>query len=122
MAMSIQDQLASTCHNFMRILRVRNEYFLIDERNKGVKVGQAVHEYSGIRYLADSTFIKKYSCLFALGEVFQWNNSANFYDWLRSILIANPRFIEPHLRSLNALFTPPNADVNLARKFYTAEF
>ncbi|KAG5532702.1 hypothetical protein RHGRI_027111 [Rhododendron griersonianum] len=112
--MSIQDQLASTCHNFMRILRVRNEYFLIAERNKGVKVGQAVHEHSAIRYSADSTFIKKYSSLFALGEVFQWNNSTNFYNWLRSILIANPRFIEPHLRSLNALFAPPNADVNLA--------
>lgn len=122
MAMSIEDQLASTCHNFVRILRVRNEYFLIDERNKGVKVGQAVHDNPGIRYCADWTFIKKYSGLFELGEVFQWNNSAKFYDWLRSILIANPRFIEPHLRSLNALFTPANADVNLVRKFYAAEF
>ncbi|KAI8530232.1 hypothetical protein RHMOL_Rhmol11G0040100 [Rhododendron molle] len=114
--MSIEDQLASTCHNFVSILRVRNEYFLIDERNKGVKVGQAVHDNAAIRYSAHWNFIKKYSALFELGEVFQWNNSVNFYNWLRSILIANPRFIEPHLRSLNALFTPRNADVNLVRK------
>lgn len=83
-------------------------------------MGQTVHEHHGILYSADWTFIKKYSGLFELGEVFQWNNSANFYDWLRSILIANPWFIEPHLWSLNALFTPPNANVNFVRKFYLA--
>lgn len=89
MAMRIEDQLASTCHNFVHILRVRDEYFLINERNKGTKVGQAMREHHSIRYSADWTFIKRYSALFGLGKVFEWNNSRNFYDWLRSILIFN---------------------------------
>lgn len=82
MATRIEDQLASTCHNFVRILRVRYEYYLINERNKGAKVGQAMREDHSIRDSADWTFIKWCSGLFELGQVFEWNNSRNIYDWL----------------------------------------
>ncbi|XP_058224241.1 uncharacterized protein LOC131333635 [Rhododendron vialii] len=68
MAMRIEDQLASTCHNFVYILRVRDKYFLINERNKGTKVGQAMREDHSIQYSADWTFIKRYSGA-RIGEV-----------------------------------------------------
>ncbi|KAG5536284.1 hypothetical protein RHGRI_023908 [Rhododendron griersonianum] len=118
MALSFQDQLASTCQHFVEIYsmpRSRNgitagvEYYFRDSKHNHIKAAEAVPcNADDIRYIADYAFIQKYSALFDLSRVFQWKKPNKFKSWLTNILSARPKFIHPFYRSTNNLFIPRN--------------
>lgn len=81
MALSLQDLMASGCPYFVRAISVQRpssltekgaEYYLVDSTGEKIKIGESVRRITkNLIYVADTTFVKKYSALFNLGQEFQ---------------------------------------------------
>ncbi|KAG5514869.1 hypothetical protein RHGRI_036049 [Rhododendron griersonianum] len=70
-----------------------------------VKIGEAVSRSThNLIYIADLSFIKKYSVLFELGSQFQWKKCADFEAWLNSIVIARSKFYSAFFDNQNFEF------------------
>ncbi|KAH7865546.1 hypothetical protein Vadar_008040 [Vaccinium darrowii] len=116
MELSIQHAMASTCPYFVVGICVKRpaaipengaEYFLLDSTGELVKIGDSVWRSTrNLLYVADTTFVRKYSALFHLGQQFKWTKMSDFTDWAAELVEATPQFIEPHNRSANALLVP----------------
>lgn len=109
MAVSFQNQLASSCPHFVRGLHVHHsrivtntgaDYYFIDSSYNVIKVAFSLatpcDDYG---YIADPNFVKKYSCLFDLGHAFRWKTYENLQAWMTRIVAQRPKFIEPYYRS-----------------------
>ncbi|KAH7866280.1 hypothetical protein Vadar_018068 [Vaccinium darrowii] len=124
MELSIQDRLASACPHFVTAIcqhqastlpRNGAEFFLLDSTGKEIKIGQSEwHSTKNPIYVADTTFIKRYSAVYNLGQCFCWRKKTDFANWAADLLSVQPQFIEPHLRSANTLAVPQNIEEGLA--------
>ncbi|KAI8574608.1 hypothetical protein RHMOL_Rhmol01G0367200 [Rhododendron molle] len=74
--------------------------YLIDSKNQKIRIGAAIpYDNVVLRYIADTEFVKKYSTLYELGDVFEWDVADAFKTWIKAILPQRPRFIQPYCRS-----------------------
>lgn len=103
MVLSFEDQLASSCPNFVRTLRIRHsriitdagaDYYLINTNYKLVKLAYClVHSCHNFKYVADATFVKKYSSLFDLGHTFEWNTYEDLKAWMNMIVAQGQKLL-----------------------------
>ncbi|KAI8551807.1 hypothetical protein RHMOL_Rhmol06G0215700 [Rhododendron molle] len=108
MDLSYEDGLAATCPRFLRLrilelqrhTATRYVYYLIDSKNAEIRVAAAIsYDNATVKYIADTEFVKKYSSLYQLEDIFEWDVADDFKTWIESILAQKPKFIHPYHRS-----------------------
>ncbi|KAG5512786.1 hypothetical protein RHGRI_018301 [Rhododendron griersonianum] len=117
-----QDWLASTCPTFVGNITVRkntrterrgSDYYLQTDDGRLVLVASSFPRTSKrLRYVVNREFIIRYSSMFNLGTIFEWDACDQFKHWMESLVNCTPQYIQPHLRAINQLGSPDKHPVH----------